>query len=113
MIEAAARRLDLGAQFVRASALGAPGHRSDHLLAICRAVTASDYLSPMGSHDYMEDDGVFAEAGFPVRFQRFVEIGYPQGHEPFTPYMAFIDAVMNLGWAGTAELIRRMRASDS
>jgi len=111
LIEAAARKLGLESEFVRASTLSAPGHRSDHLLAICRAVGATDYLSPMGSHDYMEDDGVFAAAAFPVRFQSFVEIAYPQGREPFTPYMAFIDAVMNLGWAGTADLIARMAAS--
>ncbi len=42
----------------------------------------------------------FQEAG--------IEIPYPQGHEPFTPYMAFIDAVMNLGWTGTHALIERM-----
>ena len=36
------------------------GRRSDHLLALCRAVGASEYLSPTGSADYMEDDGVFA-----------------------------------------------------
>jgi hypothetical protein len=110
LIQAAAGKLGLAPDFVRASSLGAEGHRSDHLLAVCRAVNATDYLSPMGSHDYMEDDGVFAAAGFPVRFQGFVEIAYPQGHEPFTPYMAFIDAVMNLGWAGTAELVGAMRA---
>lgn len=111
LIEAAARKLGLTTEFVRASALAAPGHRSDHLLAICRAVAATDYLSPMGSHDYMEDDGVFAAADFPVRFQPFVEVAYPQGREDFAPYMAFIDAVMNLGWSGTAELIGRMQAS--
>lgn len=113
LIEAAAGKLGLEREFVRASTLGAPGHRSDHLLAICRAVNATDYLSPMGSHDYMEDDGVFGAANFPARFQGFVEIPYDQGHQPFTPYMAFIDAVMNLGWAGTAALIGEMRASGS
>jgi WbqC-like protein family len=111
LIQAAAARLGLEREFVRASTLGAPGQRSEHLLAICRAVGATDYLSPMGSHDYMEDDGVFAAAAFPVRFQGFVEIAYPQGREPFTPYMAFIDAVMNLGWSGTTDLIARMQAS--
>ena len=105
IIEAAATRLGLAPQFVRASALGAPDHRSKHLLAICRAVGADSYLSPMGSHDYMIEDGVFATAGFLVRFQGFVEVPYAQGYESFVPYMAFIDAVMNVGWAGTAALI--------
>ena len=112
LIQAATARLGLEAEFVRASTLATPGQRSDHLLAICRAVGATDYLSPTGSRDYMIEDGVFAAAGFPVRFQGFVELAYPQGREPFTPYMAFIDAVMNLGWAGTSELIQRMRAAS-
>lgn len=108
LIEAAAAHLGLKAEFVRASALSAPGDRSDHLLAICRAVEAGQYLSPTGSRDYMQEDGVFTAAGFPVRFQDFVEIPYPQGAGAFAPYMAFIDAVMNLGWSGTRDLIDRM-----
>lgn len=111
LIEDAARRLGLNAEFVRASRLSATGQRSDHLLAICRTVGATHYLSPMGSSDYMEADGVFAAAGFPVRFQGFVEIAYDQGPRPFTPYMAFIDAVMNLGWAGVADVLQQMSAA--
>ena len=113
LIRAAAGKLALTTEFVRASAMVAPGERSDHLLAICRAVGATDYLSPVGSPDYMVEDGVFAQASFPVRFQGFVEIPYDQGHEPFAPYMAFIDAVMNLGWSGTRELIARMSPNAS
>ena len=110
LIQAATQRLGLDAEFVRASDLKAPGDRSDHLLAICQAVGAEAYLSPMGSADYMEEDGVFAAARMPVRFQPFVEIPYDQGRAEFTPYMAFVDAVMNLGWAGTRDLIDAMSA---
>lgn len=113
IIEGAACKIGLTTRFVNARDLDCPGHRSDHLLAICKAVGATDYLSPMGSHDYMQDDGVFAAAGFPVRFQGFVNIPYPQGREPFEPYMAFVDALMNLGWAGLAQLIARMREESS
>lgn len=108
LIEAASRNLGLKTEFRNASDLAQPGHRSDHLLAICRAVDATDYLSPMGSRDYMIEDGVFATAAFPVAFQGFAEVGYPQGREPFTPYMAFIDAVANLGWEGTRNLLDAM-----
>lgn len=104
LIEAAARRMGLATPFVRASALACPGHRSDHLLAICRAVEADHYLSPTGSADYMEEDGVFAAAGFPVAFKAFSERPYDQGREGFTAYMAFIDALANVGWEAMAEL---------
>ena len=105
IIEAVAARLGLVPQFVRASALSTPDHRSEHLLAICRAVGADAYLSPMGSHDYMIEDRVFAAASFPVYFQSFTEVPYAQGFAPFVPYMAFIDAVMNVGWAEMRRLI--------
>ncbi|MDP3853589.1 WbqC family protein [Phenylobacterium sp.] len=110
IVEGAARKLGLTTEFVNAGDLACRGHRSDHLLAICQTVGATDYLSPMGSHDYMEDDGVFAAADFPVAFQGFVEVPYPQGREPFTPYMAFVDALMNLGWSGLRGLIEQMAA---
>lgn len=108
LIEAAARRLGLAARFERASALGCGEARSEHLLALCRAVGATRYVSPTGSADYMEEDGVFAAAGFPVRFQGFVQVDYPQGRNAFTPYMSFVDALMNLGWEGLGGLIARM-----
>jgi len=59
------------------------------------------------------EDGLFATAGFPVAFQSFVEIEYLQGREPFVPYMAFIDAVVNLGWEGTRALLDEMSARSA
>lgn len=110
IIEAVARRLDLRTEFVRASDLACGGARSEHLLAICKAVGASDYRSTSGSEDYMAEDGVFEAAGFPVRFESYQPVSYPQGHEPFTPYMSFVDALMNVGWTGLAGLIGDHRA---
>lgn len=105
LIEALAGRLELGTAFERASVLGCGGTRSEHLLAICRAVGASDYLSTSGSADYMAEDGVFEAAGFPVRFESHTPVPYPQGVEPFMPYMSFVDALMNLGWDGLGALV--------
>ncbi len=105
VIEETSRRLGLTTEFRRASELGRGGSRSDHLLEICRAVGATEYLSTAGSAEYMAEDGVFAAAGFPVRFRTHAPRPYPQGHEPFVPYMAFVDALMNLGWEGLASLV--------
>jgi hypothetical protein len=106
MAQAAARRLDVQTRFVRASTLAVGGARSEHLLNLCRAVEAEEYVSPMGSADYMEEDGVFQAAGFPARFQPFRMEEYPQGKQPFTPYMGFVDALMNVGWDGMKGLVR-------
>jgi len=105
LAQAAAERIGLETEFVRASSLGAAGARSEHLLAICRAVAATEYVSPTGSADYMEEDGVFAAAGFPVRFKPCRMAEYPQGRTEFTPYMSFVDALMNVGWSGLKALV--------
>jgi len=109
LIEAAAIGLGFSTKFRRSTLLDVPGKRSDHLRAIIEAVGATEYLSPMGSQAYMTEDGW----DFPVRYQGFVPIPYPQGREPFTPYMAFIDAVMNVGWDGTRGLIEQMRLQET
>ncbi|ALL14368.1 hypothetical protein AQ619_14005 [Caulobacter henricii] len=105
MARAAAAKIGLTPRLVRASELGAEGARSEHLLAVCRAVGATHYVSPTGSVDYMEEDGVFAAAGFPARFQAFRPVSYPQGPGEFVPFMGFVDALMNVGWAGMAALV--------
>lgn len=105
LAQAAAMRIGIDTQFVRASSLNAAGARSEHLLAICRAVEATEYVSPTGSADYMEEDGVFAAAGFPVRFKPCRLPEYPQGRPEFTPYMSFVDALMNVGWDGLKTLV--------
>lgn len=106
IVEAAAAKLGLYTEFRRASDLACGGARSEHLLAICRAVGATDYLSTTGSADYMAEDGVFAAASFPVRFENYTPVPYPQGREPFTPWMSFVDALMNVGWRGLGALVR-------
>jgi hypothetical protein len=105
LIEAAAAELGFATEFVKASDLACPGARSEHLLALCRAVGATAYLSTGGSADYMAQDGVFEAAGFPVRFRSHQPTPYPQGGGPFTPYMSFLDALMNLGWADLKALL--------
>ncbi|PVM83620.1 WbqC family protein [Caulobacter endophyticus] len=105
MAQAAAQKIGIQAEFVRASSLAATGARSEHLLAICHAVGATEYVSPTGSADYMEEDGVFAAAGFPVRFKACDLAAYAQGRPAFTPYMGFVDALMNVGWTGLKTLV--------
>jgi hypothetical protein len=102
LIETAADKLGFTAERVRSSALLCGGQRSEHSLAILRKLGADLYLSPSGSREYIEADGVLATAGVPVRYLSYAPIAYPQGRDGFTPYMGFIDALMNLGWAGLA-----------
>lgn len=101
-IEMAARHIGWGGEFIRASTLGCGGRRSHHLVEILHKLGADLYLSPLGSRAYIEADGVLAEAGLPVVYRSFQPVPYDQGREPYIPYMAFADALANLGWEGVA-----------
>jgi hypothetical protein len=72
-------------------------------------VGADAYYSARGSFEYMREDGVFPLPDVPVFFQRFVPQPYPQVGSPgsFVPYLSVLDALMNVGAAGTADLIER------
>jgi hypothetical protein len=111
MIEQTAQRLGLNSEIVRASTLGCGGRRSEHVLALCQALAGDVYVSPRGAADYIAADNVFADAGFPVRYRSYAPIAYPQDEAgAFTPYLAFLDAAMNLGWTGLADHLRTIAA---
>lgn len=107
IIATTARRIGLPTRFVRATSLGCGARRSDHLVEICRRLEASAYLSTGGSRAYIEADAAFTGAGLEVRYHEHAPAAYPQaGGAAFTPYMSFVDALANTGWAGLSDLVR-------
>ena len=63
--------LNLKTRFLRSSELQCEGVRSQRLLQICKRLDATIYLSPAGSRDYIQADGVFAAEDFNVLYQAF------------------------------------------
>jgi len=83
------------------------GKRSDHLLQLCRCLSCNEYLSPVGSADYLAEDGVFEQSEVHLTFQKFSPIPYPQkGVAEFYSHLSIVDVVANLGWTGAAEYVR-------
>ena len=69
---------------IRSSELSVSGSRSELLLAICRKVGATDYLSGVSGREYLDRE-LFQRAGIRVRFQEFHHPIYRQCYEPFIP----------------------------
>jgi hypothetical protein len=81
-----------------ASALGCPGSRTAHLVAICEAVGATTYVTPPGSLDYLvEDQGLFEAAGLAVEVQVYEHPTYPQCYAPFLSHASSVDLLSNVG----------------
>jgi hypothetical protein len=103
--------LGIARQPLRASALGVPGQRSERLLALCRALGATTYLTGDAAADYLDED-LFQQAGVEVVWQRYRHPVYPQLHGNFVPYLSAVDALFNLG-AGAGDLLRDGAGSET
>lgn len=88
---------------LRSSELDVSGARSELLLAICKRVGATEYLSGISGREYL-DVGLFESAGIAVRFQEFYHPIYRQRYEPFVPSLSSIDLLFNHGDASLAIL---------
>lgn len=93
----------------RASALRATGKKDDLVLAICRELGATVYLSGPLGRDYL-DEAKFAAAGIAVRYADYAHPTYPQAHPGFVPFMAAIDLLFMAGPEAGAILRTSTRA---
>lgn len=100
----AATLIDPQKQIVLASELDAMGSATDLLVALVRAVGGDAYLSGGGADGYQEPEK-FERAGMRLVYQDFKHPTYPQqGASTFVPGLSVLDAIMNVGTAGTRRL---------
>lgn len=93
--------------FHYASELNSTGQRSQKLIEICKELRCTHYTSPIGSKNYIEQDGVFNNSEVTINYQKFTPPVYSQqGITNFIPYLSIIDMVANIGYKETAKLIR-------
>lgn len=94
-------------EFHLSSEINVQGSRSEKLINILHNLKSDCYYSPIGSREYIEQDGLFSSINFPVFFQYFNPEPYPQLAPGFTPYLSAIDLFFCLGFEESKELIAR------
>ena len=83
---------------IRESSLETGGKRGEHVGAICEAVGADTYLSPVGAETYLREDmEAFDRRGIAVWLQEYEHPIYAQRYSPFIPYASGIDLIFNEG----------------
>jgi hypothetical protein len=90
-----------GKQFARSSDLGIPGHSSERVLAVVRALSGTVYVTGHGARDYLDHES-FERHGVRVEYIDYRKVPYPQLHGAFNPYVSALDLVANCGRAGGA-----------
>ena len=99
MLELARGWLGITGPIVRASSLELAGQKTDRIVAMCRAVGATVYLSGRGGSAGYLDTERLARAGIATLWQRFSHPVYPQRYAGlgFVSYLGFLDALFNCG----------------
>jgi hypothetical protein len=97
--------LNLETPIVLGSSLSAQGRATELLISMVRAVGGTAYLAGGGAAGYQEDSS-FHQAGVKLIYQEFQHPIYPQFNTTtFKPGLSVVDALMNCGIAGTADLL--------
>lgn len=93
------------AKLMLASALGVDGSSTELLASLVRRAHGDAYLAGGGAAGY-QDDSVFENAGIEVVRQDFQHPTYPQFNSAtFVPGLSIVDALMNIGFEGTASIL--------
>lgn len=98
--------LGLNVNFLRASDLSCHGKRSQHLLEICAKMDCDQYLSPIGSKEYLLADKFEDQTSVRLFFQNYTPAAYPQyKSDTFVSHLSIIDVIANIGIQDTKKYI--------
>ncbi len=101
--------LEIRTPFILASSLGTEGKRTQLLANICRKLGAQEYISPIGSAEYLLGElEIMEAAGVRSYFHNYRHPEYKQLFGTFQPFASVIDLLFNEG-ARSMEIIRSGR----
>jgi hypothetical protein len=91
-------QLGIVCQRLRASDLNVSGSKDELILAICKAVGATAYLSGQGAKAY-QDEAKFRQHGVELRYQHYHSQPYRQcfPETGFVPDLSALDLILNVG----------------
>jgi hypothetical protein len=106
VIEKICHDLQIKTLFVKSSELNSTGKKDEYLSSICKELGYNKYLSAQGSREYIETGvNYFKKNKISVEYNTYEHPKYAQGSKPFLSHMSVIDAVLNIGFEKTKELI--------
>lgn len=80
----------------RSSELNVAGKKSKLLLEICKKLDASEYLSTIGSQEYLDNDKeFFLESNIQIKYHKYTHPQYSQKGTKFIPQLSILDLIFN------------------
>jgi len=90
------------------------GVKDERLVSLCQKLSCDEYLSPIGSVNYLEENapgGELVKGGVELFYHQFTHPEYNQLYPRFISHLSIIDALFNVGPEETLKLIRSARTS--
>jgi WbqC-like protein family len=90
--------LGIQTRLLLSSQLKQPGRRTELLANICASLGAKEYVSPLGSAEYLlQEMEVLFGKGIDLVFQHYEHPRHRQMFPPFCPYASILDLIFNEG----------------
>ncbi|UII30194.1 WbqC family protein [Fulvivirga ulvae] len=89
--------LGIDKKIVFSSSFRCQGVKVDKLINIVKYLGADEYLSPIGSFEYINENNLFEKEKISLHYQNFRHPRYNQLHGEFISHMSIIDLLFNEG----------------
>jgi len=113
IIEAICLKIGIQTQFIKSSDMGGlEGVKDERLVSICNKLTVKNYLSPVGSAVYLNQNtsgGALVKQNINLYYHQFEHPTYEQLFGEFKSHLCIIDMLFNCGFDNTLSLIRSGR----
>jgi|MDTG01.1.fsa_nt_gb hypothetical protein len=99
IIKKISRALEFNTTFHLSSEIKVQGKKSKKLLNILNYFNEEKYISPIGSKEYIEKEGLLEKEKIKIKYYNFKEKPYAQinNKNQFISYLSIIDLMMNIG----------------
>lgn len=115
-IKSISDKIGINSKFICSSDIkNMKGSKDVRLANICNYLNVSEYLSPQGSADYIEEyspGGAIVKANINLFYHNYKHPIYHQINGDFIPYMGIVDLLFNLGFSKSLEIIRSGRLNS-
>lgn len=99
--------LEINAKLIFSSEIPVSGKKSEYLINICNYLSVDTYISPKGSQEYIEEEGLFRKSNMKLEFQNYTPRNYIQKDVlEFLPCLSILDIVANGGLEYTKNYIK-------
>ncbi len=89
--------LGIRKDFVLSSTLDIRGRKTELLVNICKKLEATQYISALGSKEYIEQDNLFVSNNIDLVYHSYFHPEWKQLHGSFESHMSILDLLLNEG----------------